>query len=227
MEFHLKPAETSPQEIPAKKPLIIGYYNIPNFVTALSLLFTASACYFVFMKKVALGILCLIYTGIIDGIDGAIARKMHANADENTKKFGAELDSLTDAINYTVGPICIGFAMGFNSPVDLLIYWFYLVAASQRVTHFNIFSVPKRDGIIYYIGIPTPYATIILGWAYAFFILFSLPKIFIQLAYALTAFLFVLNIEIRDIRTIRWIVPFIQPIAITAIWIYIYYTKGI
>uniref|UniRef100_UPI0038F645A6 CDP-alcohol phosphatidyltransferase family protein n=2 Tax=Bacteria TaxID=2 RepID=UPI0038F645A6 len=47
-------------------------------------------------------VLAVIVAGMLDGIDGRVARAMKAQS-----RFGAELDSLADAISFGVAPALI------------------------------------------------------------------------------------------------------------------------
>lgn len=75
---------------------------IPNAVTALALCFGLSAVRFGIDHLWQLALASIVIAGMLDGIDGRIARLLRANT-----RFGAELDSLSDVIAFGVAPATI------------------------------------------------------------------------------------------------------------------------
>ncbi len=74
----------------------------PNAVTALALCVGLSGVRFAFMVYWALAAAAVVLAGILDGLDGRIARLLGAES-----RFGAELDSLSDVIAFGVTPALI------------------------------------------------------------------------------------------------------------------------
>lgn len=76
----------------------------PNAVTALALCVGLSGVRFAFMENWVLAAGAVVLAGILDGLDGRIARLLNAQS-----RFGAELDSLSDVIAFGVTPALIMF----------------------------------------------------------------------------------------------------------------------
>ncbi|HVI98593.1 MAG TPA: phosphatidylcholine/phosphatidylserine synthase [Sphingomonas sp.] len=76
----------------------------PNAVTALALCFGLSGIRFAIGGEWERAVLMVLVAGVLDGLDGRIARMLHGQS-----KFGAELDSLSDAISFGVSPALILF----------------------------------------------------------------------------------------------------------------------
>lgn len=72
---------------------------VPNAVTALALCFGLSGIRFAIAGKWDLAVATMIVAGVLDGIDGRIARLLKGES-----RFGAELDSLSDVIAFGVAP---------------------------------------------------------------------------------------------------------------------------
>ena len=64
---------------------------IPNILTVLALCAGMSAIRFALQGKWELAVTAIIVAGILDGLDGRMARLL-----KGATKFGAELDSLSD-----------------------------------------------------------------------------------------------------------------------------------
>jgi CDP-diacylglycerol--serine O-phosphatidyltransferase len=89
---------------------------VPNAVTALALCFGLTGVRFAVSAaqgnethwKIALA--CVIGAGVLDGMDGRIARLLRAQS-----RFGAELDSLSDVCAFGVAPALIMFLWSLHS----------------------------------------------------------------------------------------------------------------
>ena len=75
---------------------------IPNILTVLALCAGMSAIRFAMQEKWELAVAAIIVAGILDGLDGRMARLL-----KGATKFGAELDSLSDFIAFGVAPALV------------------------------------------------------------------------------------------------------------------------
>jgi len=107
---------------------------LPNAVTALALCFGLTGVRFAISEKWELALGCVIFAGVLDGMDGRIARLLRANS-----RFGAELDSLSDVTAFGVAPSFIlflwslQFAPGFGWTASLAL----AVGCALRLARFN------------------------------------------------------------------------------------------
>lgn len=76
----------------------------PNAITLLALCSGLTGVRFAIGEEWAAAITMIIVAGVLDGMDGRIARLLRAQS-----KFGAELDSLSDVIAFGVAPAMILF----------------------------------------------------------------------------------------------------------------------
>lgn len=74
----------------------------PNAVTALALCSGLTGIRFAISGQFEIAVTMVVLAGILDGLDGRIARMLHGES-----RFGAELDSLADAISFGVSPALI------------------------------------------------------------------------------------------------------------------------
>lgn len=95
-----------PPRPPIKRPERgISFRQItPNAVTALALCVGLSGVRFAYLENWVLAAGAVVLAGILDGLDGRIARLLNAQS-----RFGAELDSLSDVIAFGVAPALIMF----------------------------------------------------------------------------------------------------------------------
>ena len=106
----------------------------------------------------------LVFAGILDMLDGRIARRANAGT-----RFGAELDSLVDAISFGVAPAVFMYFLEFQSAGRFawVICYIYVVAVTVRLARFNILAHGKPHSS-WFTGLPSPSAGMTLATYYAF-----------------------------------------------------------
>lgn len=102
----------SPRNIPFSDPArgIPLRAVLPNAVTALALCSGLTAIRFAMLGNWEVAVLMVLAAAVLDGIDGKIARWVRAES-----RFGAELDSLSDAISFGVAPALILYLWSLNT----------------------------------------------------------------------------------------------------------------
>lgn len=131
---------------------------LPNLVTLLALAMGLTAIRFGIEARYETAVLFLIGAAILDGLDGRIARALKA-----TSRFGAELDSLADFVDFGVAPALILFFWNLHEFKSF--GWFaaliFAIAAALRLARFNVMSEdPDRPGWAsnFFVGMPAPAA---------------------------------------------------------------------
>jgi CDP-diacylglycerol--serine O-phosphatidyltransferase len=127
---------------------------LPNLVTILGLCAGLTSIRFAFDGRFEVAALLIIFCAVIDGLDGLLARKLKA-----ASSFGAELDSLSDFINFGVAPALLVFffalleAPGFGWIFALL----FAICCCLRLARFNVNrDAPPPPGRAYFTGVPAP-----------------------------------------------------------------------
>ncbi len=95
----MRPPRTRIRRVPAGLPLRAV---APNAVTALALCSGLTGIRFAISGDWQLAVVMILVAGALDGVDGQVARMLRG-----TSRFGAELDSLSDAISFGVSPALI------------------------------------------------------------------------------------------------------------------------
>jgi len=127
---------------------------LPNIFTLVGVCIGLSSIKFAFDGRFEISILAIIIAGIIDGLDGRIARLI-----KGASKVGKELDSLTDVISFGVAPAFIMYFWKLNElgRVGWLICLIYVICVALRLARFNVTSEAEpswRDN--FFEGIPSP-----------------------------------------------------------------------
>lgn len=137
----------------------------PNFVTLFGLCMGLTSIRMSIEQRWELALAAIVLAAMLDGLDGRVARLLKASS-----RFGAELDSLADFVNFGVAPAVLIFTWGFGQPDDILksIGWIsvlvFALASALRLARFNVAideEKPKWQAN-YFQGIPTPAAAIIV-----------------------------------------------------------------
>ena len=127
---------------------------LPNMFTLVGVCIGLTSIKFAFDERFGLAIICIIVAGLIDGLDGRIARLI-----KGTSQVGKELDSLTDVISFGVAPAFIMYFWQLNSlgRVGWLICLIYVICVALRLARFNVNSETQaswKDN--FFEGVPSP-----------------------------------------------------------------------
>jgi CDP-diacylglycerol---serine O-phosphatidyltransferase len=160
----------------------------PNLVTLLALCAGLTGIRMAFENRYGLALAAIVFAAFLDGIDGRLARLL-----KGTSKFGAELDSLSDFVNFGVAPALILYFWGLHDlkSAGWIAAMAFAICAGLRLARFNVMSAdPDRPAWAanFFVGVPAPAgAIIVLLPIYAAFL--GLPRssflTWITLAYTL------------------------------------------
>lgn len=133
-------------------------FVLPNIFTVLAICAGLSAVRMAFEQRFEMAIGLILVAALLDGLDGRIARLMKASS-----KFGAEMDSLADAINFGVVPALVLYVYVLDEARQFgwIAALIYAIACSLRLARFNVMAGdtdrPKWQQA-FFIGIPAPAA---------------------------------------------------------------------
>ena len=127
---------------------------LPNMFTLVGVCIGLTSIKFAFDERFGLAIISIIVAGLIDGLDGRIARLI-----KGTSQVGKELDSLTDVISFGVAPAFIMYFWQLNTlgRVGWLICLVYVICVALRLARFNVNSETQpswKDN--FFEGVPSP-----------------------------------------------------------------------
>jgi CDP-diacylglycerol--serine O-phosphatidyltransferase len=150
--------ELAPQKLPRGLTLRA---LVPNAITSAALCCGLTGIRFAIEGNWDKSVLAVILAGMLDGIDGRIARLLKAQS-----RFGAELDSLSDSISFGVAPALILFLWSLNQVPRL--GWFaalaFAICCALRLARFNaridmIDQPHKSAGFM--TGVPAPMGAVL------------------------------------------------------------------
>ncbi|GAA3854848.1 phosphatidylcholine/phosphatidylserine synthase [[Pseudomonas] carboxydohydrogena] len=129
---------------------------VPNVITLLALCAGLSAIRMSIEGRNELALGAIVFAAILDGIDGRVARMIKGQS-----RFGAELDSLADFVNFGVTPALILYFWqlhDFNN-VGWIAAIIFAISSCLRLARFNTQIDQPSDlpfAANYFTGVPAP-----------------------------------------------------------------------
>ena len=183
----------------------IGFYDYTVILTYLSLMSAVGGIMLSAQGRFTAAIVCLMFSGLCDGFDGAVARSKKGRT-EDEKAFGIQIDSLCDAVSFGLFPALWAYFYGLKGPVGMVIVALYSLCAIIRLGFFNVLEGKRQqteDGCNkFYRGLPVTTVSMLLPLGY--FLGMLLPEgafgIVLHVLMAVCAFLFVLDFRLKKIQ---------------------------
>lgn len=129
---------------------------VPNLITVLAICAGLTGIRYAIEFRYEMAVQMVLIAAFLDGIDGRIARMMKA-----TSKFGAQMDSLADIINFGVAPAMVLYIFVLDQARSLgwIAALIYTIAAGLRLARFNVMTdndvkAPWQSS--YFVGVPAP-----------------------------------------------------------------------
>lgn len=127
---------------------------LPNLVTILGLCAGLTAIRFALVGRWEIAVGLILFAAVIDGLDGLIARRLDA-----ASPFGAELDSLSDFVNFGVAPAVVvyGFALQAIGDAGWVFALVFAIGCCLRLARFNVGrTAPEAPARTHFTGVPAP-----------------------------------------------------------------------
>ncbi|MGY2918716.1 CDP-diacylglycerol--serine O-phosphatidyltransferase [Bradyrhizobium sp. USDA 3262] len=129
---------------------------VPNMITLLAICAGLTAIRLSTEGRMELAVAAIVFAAILDGIDGRVARMIKGQS-----KFGAELDSLADFVNFGVAP---GLILYFWQLHELnnggwIAAMVFAISGGLRLARFNAsIDDPNKPAFAanYFTGVPAP-----------------------------------------------------------------------
>lgn len=134
---------------------------VPNFFTLLGLCAGLTSIRMSIEGRYDLALAAIVFAALLDGVDGRVARLLKASS-----RFGAELDSLADFVNFGVAPALMIFIWGLGDLKSFgwIAVMIFALSSALRLARFNVMidEDKPRWQKDYFTGMPTPAAAIVV-----------------------------------------------------------------
>lgn len=129
---------------------------VPNVITLLALCAGLTAIRFAVEGRLEWALAAIVFAAVLDGIDGRVARLIKGQS-----RFGAELDSLADFVNFGVAPGVVLYFWGLYElgNVGWIASMVFAICAGLRLARFNVaIDDPNRPSWAgnFFTGVPAP-----------------------------------------------------------------------
>src|SRR6516225_9159523 len=178
---------------------------VPNVITLLAICAGLTAMRLSTEGRMELAVAAIVFAAALDGIDGRIARLIKGQS-----KFGAELDSLADFVNFGVAP---GLMLYFWQLHELrnagwIAAMVFAISMSLRLARFNAsIDDPNKTAFAsnFFTGVPAPAGaiTVLLPIYTAFLDIGRWPAAVTAAYTLLIAFLMVSRLPVFSGKTVR------------------------
>lgn len=203
------PNGTEPDEYGSRGPRLRDIslrMMIPNIITALAICAGLTGIRLAFEGRFELAVAMVLAAAFLDAIDGRIARLL-----KSTTKFGAQMDSLADIVNFGVAPALVLYVYLLDKVQSFgwIAAMIYAIAAGLRLARFNVMEERLNKASWqsdYFLGIPAPGgAMLVLLPVYVGFLGIEPSKTFAYIASAYTlliGFLLVSRLPVYSGKTL-------------------------
>lgn len=182
---------------------MIGFYDYTVIATYIGLISAVCGIYCAYCGNPVGAVVFLMLSGFCDMFDGKIAgtRKNRTRAE---KRFGVQIDSLSDVVAFGVLPAFIFISYSGGSYICLGVAFLYVLTAVIRLAYYNVTEEERQDTAkeneprAFYLGLPVTSSAVILPLIICFkSILGGHFNLFFGICMLLCALLFVTPFRLR------------------------------
>jgi CDP-diacylglycerol--serine O-phosphatidyltransferase len=135
---------------------------VPNVITVLAICAGLSGIRLAFEGRFETAVMMVLVAAFLDGIDGRTARMLKA-----TTKFGAQMDSLADIVNFGVAPARGLYAYVLEGARGLgwIAALIFAIACGLRLARFNVMGEEQKllgRHADYFVGVPAPAGAVLV-----------------------------------------------------------------
>jgi CDP-diacylglycerol--serine O-phosphatidyltransferase len=129
---------------------------VPNVITLLAICAGLTAIRMAIEGRIELALGAIVFAAFLDGIDGRVARMIKGQS-----RFGAELDSLADFVNFGVAPALILYFWQLHelNNVGWIAAMIFAISGGLRLARFNATNDdPDKPAfaVKFFTGVPAP-----------------------------------------------------------------------
>ncbi|MBS0530094.1 MAG: CDP-diacylglycerol--serine O-phosphatidyltransferase [Proteobacteria bacterium] len=196
---------------------------VPNFITLLAICAGLTAIRLSTEGRMELAVAAIVFAAVLDGLDGRVARMIKGQS-----KFGAELDSLADFVNFGVAPGLILYFWQLHdlNNVGWIAAMMFAISGGLRLARFNATMDDPNKPVFaanFFTGVPAPAGaiTVLLPIYLGFLGIPQPPAVLTAFYTLLIAGLMVSRLPVFSGKTVRMRVPpeMVLPVFVSVVFI--------
>lgn len=150
------------------KKKALGYYDYTVILTYCGMLFAFCGILKAIGQSYWEAVFCLMLAGVCDMFDGAVASTKKRTVSE--KRFGIQIDSLSDLISFGVLPGIFTYMISEKNAAAGIISALFTLCALIRLAYFNVLEEERQSQTCEkrksYLGVPVTTVAILLPLLY-------------------------------------------------------------
>lgn len=150
------------------KKRALGYYDYTVVLTYLGMLFAFYGILSAIGRNFWMAVVCLMMAGVCDMFDGAVAATKDRT--KSQKRFGIQIDSLSDLISFGVLPGVFVYMISGQNQVVAAVSAVFVLCALIRLAYFNVLEEERQDKTTEkrksFLGVPVTTVAIMLPLVY-------------------------------------------------------------
>ncbi len=150
------------------KKKVLGYYDYTVILTYCGMLCAFCGILKVIAQDYRNALFCLMLAGICDAFDGTVASTKDRTYSE--KRFGIQIDSLSDLISFGVLPGIFVYMIAGKSLLMGIVSSLFVLCALIRLSYFNVIEEERQnrtsEGRKGFVGVPVTAVAILLPLVY-------------------------------------------------------------
>ncbi len=135
--------------IDRKNYRLINFIELPDLVTMLGIISALLAIHQSSVGNFIFSFILLMLCIVFDHFDGKVAHWLG----KTNRPFGEAMDSLGDIVSFLVAPALVGYYLGFNHTLELILLGLFILTGISRLARFN--SIKELEDKT--IGLPVTY----------------------------------------------------------------------
>ena len=189
-----------------------GMFILPSLFTLANMFCGFYSVILAFNEKWLESAMLLTLAGIMDGLDGMVAR-----VTKTTSDFGINFDSIVDVVSFGICPALIIYfrwlqpVMYEQKKFGWMLAFLFLMAGAIRLARFNVAAIDSDQGKKDFRGLPITAAALMLStslWVYTKYLdkvgfLKVIPNVIPGTMIVLT-YLMISNIKYPSLKKIKW-----------------------
>lgn len=153
------------------KKKLLGYYDYTVVLTYCGMMFSFFGILRAISQDYWNAVFCLMLAGVCDMFDGAVASTKDRNASE--KRFGIQIDSLSDLISFGVLPAVFVYMISEKNAFVGLTVSLFVLCALIRLAYFNVLEEERQrqtaESRKSYLGVPVTTIAVFLPVLYVLY----------------------------------------------------------
>ncbi|EOS23473.1 CDP-diacylglycerol-serine O-phosphatidyltransferase [Lachnospiraceae bacterium 3-1] len=150
------------------KKKLLGYYDYTVVLTYCGMLFAFCGILQAIGQNYWNSVFCLMLAGVCDMFDGTVAATKIRTDSE--KRFGIQIDSLSDLISFGVFPGVFVYMISEKNPLAGVISAMFVLCALIRLAYFNVLEEERQrqteESRKSYLGVPVTTIAVLLPAVY-------------------------------------------------------------